>query len=70
MGQLIEMRMEEVRRQVRRGEYVVDADAVAAAIVRRTALRRAFGADVLDTDAAPAAPAPPWAAQSTQSSCS
>jgi len=48
VGQLIDMRMEEVRRQVRRGEYVVDADAVAAAIVQRMALRRALDPFVLD----------------------
>lgn len=71
MGQLIDMRMEEVRRQVRRGEYVVDADAVAAAIVQRMALRRALDPFVLDDTGGPEpAPAPSCAALSPQSPCS
>jgi len=73
VGQLIDMRIEEVRRQVRRGEYVVDADAVAAAIVQRMALRRALGPFVLDDTGGPApapAPAPSCAARSPQSPCS
>lgn len=69
MGQLIDVRMEEVRRQVRRGEYVVDADAVAAAIVQRMALRRALGPFVLDDTGGPES-APSCAARSTQSPCS
>lgn len=66
MGQLIDMRMEEVRRQVRRGEYVVDADAV-----QRMALRRALDPFVLDDTGGPEpAPAPSCAARSPQSPCS
>jgi len=66
VGQLIDMRMEEVRRQVRRGEYVVDADAV-----QRMALRRALDPFVLDDTGGPEpAPAPSCAARSPQSPCS
>lgn len=42
--QLIETRLDEVRRQLREDEYVVDRDAVAAAIVARLRRRRAPGA--------------------------
>jgi hypothetical protein len=41
MGKVIDMRTLEVKRQIRRHEYSVDADAVAEAIVRRLTARRA-----------------------------
>jgi hypothetical protein len=41
MGKVIDMRTLEVKRQIRRREYSVDADAVAEAIVRRLTARRA-----------------------------
>lgn len=41
MGKVVDIRTLEVKRQIRRHEYAVDADAVAEAIVRRLTARRA-----------------------------
>lgn len=41
MGKIVDIRTLEVKRQIRRHEYAVDAEAVAEAIVRRLIARRA-----------------------------
>ncbi len=41
MGKVVDIRTLEVKRQIRRHEYAVDAGAVAEAIVRRLTARRA-----------------------------
>jgi len=68
--QLIDTRVNEVRRQVLRGEYVVDPDAVAAAIVQRLALRGALGSSLVPCDRAGGASPRRRPSRAPQSSCS
>jgi len=70
VAQLIDSRVNEVRRQLRQGEYVVDPDAVAAAIVQRLALRSALGSSRAPFDRAACASSRRRPSRPTQSSCS
>jgi hypothetical protein len=60
MGKVIDIRTLEVKRQIRRHEYAVDADAVAEAIVRRLTARRVVpGVAQVDAGARPVTPEEP-----------
>jgi hypothetical protein len=58
-GELIKMHTLELKRQVRRRQYAVDVDAVAAAIVHRIVSRRAAAATAAPSGRATPQPRPP-----------